>query len=78
MSLPGTSRASAISAVTLAAGRMPPWPGLAPWETLISIILTCGRVAFLRNRSAACARSRSIQASLTSNFGPGCGLPFGA
>ena len=49
----GTILASAISAVTLAAGRMPPCPGLAPWETLISIILTCGRVAFVRNASGS-------------------------
>ena len=36
----GTPRVAAISAVTLAAGRTPPWPGLAPWLSLISIILT--------------------------------------
>ena len=27
--------------MTLAAGSTPPWPGLAPWLSLISIILTC-------------------------------------
>ena len=37
----GTPRVAAISAVTLAAGSTPPWPGLAPWLSLISIILTC-------------------------------------
>ena len=36
----GTPRVAAISGVTLAAGRMPPWPGLAPWLSLISIIFT--------------------------------------
>ena len=30
----------AISGVTLAAGSTPPWPGFAPWLSLISIILT--------------------------------------
>jgi hypothetical protein len=38
----GTPRAAAISAVTLAPGSTPPWPGLAPWLSLSSIILTCG------------------------------------
>ena len=33
-------RVSAISSVILALGRTPPWPGLAPWLSLISIILT--------------------------------------
>ena len=41
----GTPRASAISGVTLAPGSTPPWPGLAPWLSLISIILTCGSQA---------------------------------
>ncbi|MNL21787.1 hypothetical protein D3C87_1430920 [compost metagenome] len=31
---------SAISGVFLAAGKIPPWPGFAPCESLISIILT--------------------------------------
>jgi hypothetical protein len=35
----GTPRIAAISAETLAAGSTPPWPGLAPWLSLISIIL---------------------------------------
>jgi len=36
----GTPRVRAISSVTLAAGSTPPCPGLAPWLSLISIILT--------------------------------------
>ena len=36
-----TPRMAAISAVTLAPGSTPPWPGLAPWLSLISIILIC-------------------------------------
>ena len=47
----GTPRASAISGVILAAGRTPPWPGLAPWDSFTSIILICG--------SAACSAKRS-------------------
>ena len=39
-SLPtSTPRIAAISAVTLAPGNTPPCPGLAPWLSLISIIL---------------------------------------
>jgi hypothetical protein len=38
----GTPRAAAISGVTLGPGSTPPWPGLAPWLSLISIIFTCG------------------------------------
>src|SRR5262245_47285478 len=49
----GTPRAFAISAVTLAPGNTPPWPGLAPCDSLISTILTC--------RSCACAAKRSTQ-----------------
>src|SRR6516225_5703550 len=49
----GTPRAFAISAVTLAPGNTPPWPGLAPCDSLISTILTC--------RSCACAANRSAQ-----------------
>jgi hypothetical protein len=41
----GTPRVAAISGVTLAPGRMPPCPGLAPWLSLISIILTCAVAA---------------------------------
>ena len=41
----GTSRAWAISIVTFAPGSTPPWPGLAPWLSLISIIFTCGSLA---------------------------------
>jgi len=33
-------RISAISGVTFAPGSIPPSPGLAPWESLISIALT--------------------------------------
>ena len=40
-----TPLASAISGVTLGARSIPPCPGLAPWLNLISIILTCGRMA---------------------------------
>jgi len=48
----GTWRISEISCVTLAAGRMPPWPGLAPWLTLISTILTASVVALAAKRSS--------------------------
>ncbi len=41
----GTPRARAISPPTFAPGRMPPPPGLAPWESLSSIILTASRPA---------------------------------
>ena len=47
-----TPRASAISCVTLGPGNTPPCPGLAPWLSLISIILTCGSVACCVNSSA--------------------------
>ena len=51
-SLPsGTSRISEISLVTLAAGKIPPWPGLAPCEILSSIMTTFARRAFLVNFS---------------------------
>ncbi|MNE41572.1 hypothetical protein D3C80_1356510 [compost metagenome] len=50
-SLPArTPRVSAISALTLCPGRIPPWPGLAPWLSLISIIFTC--------RERACSAKR--------------------
>ena len=42
----GTPRASAISFETFAAGSTPPCPGLAPCESLISIIFTCGSRVF--------------------------------
>jgi hypothetical protein len=52
-SLPcGTPRAAAISSVTLGPGRMPPWPGLAPWLILSSISLTCGSRALALKRSS--------------------------
>ncbi|MCY1312854.1 hypothetical protein D9M70_633210 [compost metagenome] len=56
-----TPRASAISGVTLPAGRMPPCPGLAPWDSLISIILTCGVQAFLTKASSENAPCSSRQ-----------------
>ncbi len=47
-SLPmGMPRVSEISSVIFAAGKTPPWPGLAPWLSSISIILTWSRVAVL-------------------------------
>lgn len=48
----GTPRAAAISGVTLAPGSTPPWPGLAPWLSLISMSLTCGSSALAWKRSA--------------------------
>ena len=36
----GTPRVTAISGLTLAPGKTPPWPGLAPWLSLSSTILT--------------------------------------
>ena len=48
----GTPRAAAISGVTLAPSSMPPWPGLAPWLSLISMSLTCGSVALAMNFSS--------------------------
>jgi hypothetical protein len=56
-----TPRAAAISGVTLAAGRMPPWPGLAPWLSLISIIFTCGSRALAAKRSGQKRPSSSRQ-----------------
>jgi hypothetical protein len=47
----GTPRVTEISALTFAAGSTPPWPGLAPCDSLISIILTCGSRALAMNRS---------------------------
>jgi hypothetical protein len=48
----GTPRALAISGVTLEPGKMPPWPGLAPWLSLISIILTWTSRALTSKKSA--------------------------
>ena len=45
----GTSRIRAISALTLAAGRTPPMPGLAPWLSLSETILTWSLDALLAN-----------------------------
>ena len=53
----GTPRAAAISAVTFGPGSTPPWPGLAPWLSLISIIFTCGSQALAWKRSALNAPS---------------------
>ena len=49
----GTPRAWAISGVTLGPGSTPPWPGLAPWLSLISTILTCGSRAWAANFSGS-------------------------
>ena len=49
----GTPRVAAISGVTLAAGSTPPWPGLAPWLSLISIILTWSELAWAAKRSGS-------------------------
>ncbi len=48
----GTPRAAAISGVTLGPGSTPPWPGLAPWLSLSSIIFTWGSRAFSAKRSS--------------------------
>jgi hypothetical protein len=47
-----TPRVAAISGVTFRPGSTPPWPGLAPWLSLTSIILTAGSVAFAAKRSS--------------------------
>jgi hypothetical protein len=57
----GTPRASAISAVTFGPGSTPPWPGLAPWLSLISIIFTCGSRAFSSKRDSLKRPSSSRQ-----------------
>mmetsp|Transcript_24863 Transcript_24863/g.80295 ORF Transcript_24863/g.80295 Transcript_24863/m.80295 type:complete len:231 (-) Transcript_24863:937-1629(-) len=49
-------RASAMTGVILLAGRMPPCDGLAPCESLISIILISGRVAFFAKSSGSNSR----------------------
>ena len=48
----GTPRVRAISSLTLGAGSTPPWPGLAPWLSFSSTILTCGLAAPAANFSA--------------------------
>ena len=48
----GIKRILAISSLTLAAGKIPPFPGLAPWLNFISIILTAGCAATLRKVSS--------------------------
>ena len=48
----GTPRAAAISGVTFGPGSTPPWPGLAPWLSLSSIIFTCGSAALAAKRSS--------------------------
>ena len=45
-----TPRISTISGVSFAAGRMPPCPGLAPCDSLTSIIFTLGSVARVGER----------------------------
>ena len=47
-----TPRASAISIVTFGPGSTPPCPGLAPCDSLSSIIFTCGSRAFAVKRSS--------------------------
>ena len=47
----GTPRVSAISWLTLGAGSTPPWPGLAPWLSFSSTILTCSLAAPAANFS---------------------------
>ena len=57
----GTPRASAISGVTFAAGSMPPCPGLAPCDSLISTIFTCGSAALSAKRAGSKRPSASRQ-----------------
>jgi hypothetical protein len=47
----GTPRVSEISWLTLGAGSTPPCPGLAPWLSFSSTILTCGFLAPSAKRS---------------------------
>ncbi len=49
----GTCRMWAISSVIFAAGRIPPLPGFAPCESLISMSLTLGWRDLVRNRSGS-------------------------
>ena len=46
------TRMFAISSVTFAPGKIPPLPGLAPWLSLISNILTCSCAAISAKRSS--------------------------
>src|ERR1700722_1726653 len=48
----GTPRVAAISALTLAPGNTPPWPGLAPWLSFSSTILTWSLLAAASNFAA--------------------------
>ena len=49
----GTSRISAISSVTLAAGSTPPMPGLAPWLSLSETHLTWSLAALSANMAGS-------------------------
>ncbi|MCY1462155.1 hypothetical protein D9M71_798970 [compost metagenome] len=49
----GTPRVAAISSVILAAGSTPPSPGLAPWESLMVMPLTCSLDALRAKRSGS-------------------------
>jgi len=48
----GTPRVTEISALTLAAGNTPPWPGFAPCDSFTSIIFTCASRALAVKRSS--------------------------
>jgi hypothetical protein len=48
----GTPRVCEISELTLGAGSTPPWPGLAPWLSFSSTILTWSLAAPSANLSA--------------------------
>ncbi len=56
-----TPRISTISGVSLDAGRMPPCPGLAPCDNLISIIFTFGSAARFANSLSLNSPCRSRQ-----------------
>ena len=56
-----TPRPSAISGVFLFAGNIPPWPGFAPCDNLISIILTFSFFDFCSNKSALKVPSSFLQ-----------------
>jgi hypothetical protein len=64
----GMPRIAAISGVTLAPGRIPPLPGLAPCDSLISNIFTWG--------SAAMALSRAGERSPVSSRTPYLAVPI--
>jgi hypothetical protein len=57
----GTPRAAAISGVTFGPGSTPPWPGLAPWLSLSSIILHLRVAALALNLSSLKRPSSSRQ-----------------